>query len=262
MRQRIVAGNWKMNKDYPEGLKLVSEAVNMIKDELREEVLTIFAPSFVHLHSVAQLIKDIPNVELAGQNCHFEHSGAFTGEVSPSMIRSAGAKFVIIGHSERRAYFNETNEILLKKIKAVLESGLRPVFCCGETLEEREAGREESVLSDQLNTVLFHLSESELRQVIIAYEPVWAIGTGRTATPAQAQEMHLFIRNCLSSKCGDAVASEISILYGGSCNPSNAPELFAQPDIDGGLIGGASLKSRDFANIVTCFNTLKRKVYS
>lgn len=261
MRQQIVAGNWKMNKDYAEGLKLVSEAVHMIKDEVRDDVLSIFAPSFIHLHSVAQLIKDVPNVEAAAQDCFYEQSGAYTGEVSPLMIRSTGAKFVIIGHSERRTFFNDTDEVILKKVNAALECGLRPIFCCGETLAEREAGKQESVLFAQLSSVLFKLDDSEFSRVIIAYEPVWAIGTGRTATPDQAQEIHRFIRKSIADKFGKDAAERISILYGGSCNPANAMDLFSEEDIDGGLIGGASLKSRDFADIVKCFNVLKRKAY-
>jgi triosephosphate isomerase len=195
----------------------------------------------------------ISNVKLSAQNCAAETSGAFTGEVSPDMLVSSGAEYVIIGHSERRTLYNEGNEILNKKVKLALNSGLKPIFCCGEVLEEREAGKLFDVVKEQLEVGLKDLSKEEISQVIIAYEPVWAIGTGVVATPDQAQEMHKFIRDLLVDLFDAEVADEMTLLYGGSCKPSNANELFANPDVDGGLIGGASLKAEDFLAIVNAF---------
>ena len=193
-------------------------------------------------------------IRLAAQNCHQAEKGAYTGEISVKMIESVGADFVIIGHSERRQYFNETNELLAQKVAIVIKQGLTPIFCIGETQQERESNRHFDVIREQLREGLFHLVKAEFQQVIIAYEPVWAIGTGLTASPAQAQEMHAFIRSEIAGIYNQEVADATSILYGGSCNPKNAPELFAQPDIDGGLIGGASLKARDFTDIAKVFN--------
>lgn len=253
MRKKIVAGNWKMNNDYFEGLKLASEVIGMISDEVNSDVICIMAPPFIHLNSIAQLIKGKKGISLAAQNCSDQDSGAYTGEVSAKMISSTGATYVIIGHSERRNYFAEDAVLLQKKVNIALQNKLIPIFCIGETLSQRESGKHFELVKQQLVESLFSLSTDEFNKVIIAYEPVWAIGTGLTASPAQAQEMHAFIRETIAGKYGQAIANDKSILYGGSCNPTNAKELFAQSDIDGGLIGGASLKSRDFVNIVKSF---------
>jgi len=249
MRRKIVAGNWKMNLNSQEARQLASEVVNMVKDEVRNGVEVLLFPPFVHLSQVGQLVVERKNIFCGAQNCSALPSGAYTGEISASMIESVGAKFVLIGHSERRQYFNETNEVLAQKVLRAFENNLSPVFCCGELKEEREKGKHFETVSRQIEEGLFHIKSSDFSRVVIAYEPVWAIGTGLTASPAQAQEMHLFIRNLLSKKYG-SLAGEISILYGGSCNEQNAAELFSLPDIDGGLIGGASLKSRSFVNII------------
>src|ERR1017187_10154677 len=250
MRRKIVAGNWKMNTDYPQGLRLASEVVNMVNDEVLNDVTVILAPPFTHLFGISQLIKDSPKVYLAAQNCSAEVSGAFTGEVSVDMINSIGAQYVIIGHSERRHIFGENNAMVERKIQVVLEAGLIPIFCCGETLNERNSGKHFQVINSQLEEALFELNNNEICNVIIAYEPVWAIGTGVNATPQQAQEIHHFIRNSIKEKYGEDISNFTSILYGGSCNSKNAKELFSNPDVDGGLVGGASLKSREFVDIV------------
>ncbi|HYH57530.1 MAG TPA: triose-phosphate isomerase [Anseongella sp.] len=252
MRKKIVAGNWKMNNDYQEGMRLFSEVVNMIKAEVNTNTEVIVGCPYIHLHSFGQMGNG--RVKLSAQNCHHEEKGAYTGEVSVRMIESVGADYVIVGHSERRQYFNENNAVLAKKTTLALRQSLIPIFCIGETRQERESGRHFDVVKEQLREGLFHLVKSEFRQVVIAYEPVWAIGTGLTASPGQAQEMHAFIRNEIAQVYNEDVASETSLLYGGSCNPQNAPELFSQPDIDGGLIGGASLKARDFTDIAKVFN--------
>ncbi len=253
MRQKIVAGNWKMNLEYNEGLYIFSEVINMVNDEVFGIQTAIVCCPYTYLHSLAQLAKGHSKISVGAQNCHQAEAGAFTGEISAKMIRSVGAEYVILGHSERRQYFNESNELLSKKTDIVLGNSLKPVFCIGETLEEREGNRHFEVIKTQLNEGLFHLENSHFTQVIIAYEPVWAIGTGKTASAAQAQEIHAFIRQEIASKYGREIADATSILYGGSCNPKNAAELFSQADIDGGLIGGASLKSRDFVDIIKAF---------
>jgi triosephosphate isomerase len=255
-RKKIVAGNWKMNKDYQAGLELISEAVYMIKDELHKEVSTIFASPFIHLASIQKLMATEKNFHVAAQNCHHEKSGAYTGEVSAEMIKSVGVEYVIIGHSERREYQQEDAAMLAKKVNLALQNGLIPIFCFGEKLEERESGKHFDTVENQLSASLFHLTNVEIKNIVLAYEPVWAIGTGKTASPEQAQEMHAFIRKIVSDKYSTELAEGISILYGGSCNPSNAKSLFSQKDIDGGLIGGASLKSRDFTDIHLAFNEL------
>ncbi len=253
MRKRIVAGNWKMNKTFEEAIDLVSEQIIAFRnDKLPKDIEVIFAPPFPFLKTVSVLI-DIPHVHVAAQNCYIEEKGAFTGEVSASMIRSSGAGYVIIGHSERRMYFNESNEFLAKKVVIALKAGLIPIFCCGETLKDRKNENHFNIVKLQLEESIFHLSESDFQKIVIAYEPVWAIGTGITATPAQAQEMHAYIRKLITDKYNHKVADNISILYGGSCNAKNAKELFANPDIDGGLIGGASLIAQDFVSIVNAF---------
>ncbi len=249
-RQQIVAGNWKMNMNFQEGRDLASEIINSIGPS---EVLTLLCPPFVHLNHVSMLTNGISNLEIGAQNCHQSDSGAYTGEVSASMIKSVGASFVIIGHSERREYFNEDNALLAEKINTALKNDLRPIFCCGEKLDVREAGNHEELVKAQVEQGLFHLDAEAFSKVIIAYEPVWAIGTGKTASPQQAQEMHHFIRGLVAKKYGEPVANSTSILYGGSCKPDNAEEIFSQPDVDGGLIGGASLKAADFIAIVKSF---------
>lgn len=254
MRKKIVAGNWKMNKDYSEGLSLFSEVLNMVKDEVRGEQLVVVCAPFIHLNSLSGLAKGSNQVFVGAQNAHQEVSGAYTGEISAGMLSSVGVEYVILGHSERRQYFGETNELLAKKTDAALKNNLKPIFCIGETLEEREGDRHFDIIKSQLAEATFHLSAEDFSKLVIAYEPVWAIGTGVTASSDQAQEIHAFIRAEIASKYGKEIAENITILYGGSCNPKNAAELFAQNDIDGGLIGGASLKSRDFIDIVKTFN--------
>ena len=252
MRKKIVAGNWKMNLDYAAGISLFSEIVNIIRDEKKGDQTAIICAPFIHLNSLAQLGGS--TVKIGAQNCHQKENGAYTGEISAQMIKSVGAEYVIIGHSERRQYFAESDALLAEKTNIALSAGLVPIFCIGETLDERNNGNFFEILKSQLENGLFHLDPADFAKVIIAYEPVWAIGTGLTATADQAQEVHAFIRSELEGQFGEESAEATSILYGGSCNPKNAAELFAQPDIDGGLIGGASLKSRDFADIVKTFN--------
>ena len=210
---------------------------------------------FIHLYSLGQLAKTYTKVSVGAQNAHQAEAGAYTGEISAKMIASVGAEYVILGHSERRQYFGESNELLAQKTDTVLKHGLSPIFCIGETLQERESGAYFDVIKQQLTEGIFHLDAESFAKLVIAYEPVWAIGTGVTASAEQAQEIHAFIRLEIAAKYGQTVANAITILYGGSCNPKNAPELFAKPDIDGGLIGGASLKSRDFVDILKVFNS-------
>lgn len=254
MRKNIVAGNWKMNCTLPEGKKLASEVIHMVQDEVRNETEIVLIPPFIHLTGIQNLIGSVSNVFLGAQNCHQETSGAYTGEVSTAMLTSVGAKYVILGHSERREYFGETDELLAGKVKHALDNGLIPIFCCGEKLETREAGTQEQVVDEQVEKALFGLRKEEISKVVIAYEPVWAIGTGKTASADQAQEMHAFIRSKIATKYGNDVAQQISILYGGSVKPDNAKEIFAKTDVDGGLIGGASLKSRHFTDIIKAFD--------
>ena len=254
MRKKIVAGNWKMNKNYTDGLSLFSEVVNMAKDELIGDQQVIVCAPYIHLHSLSALAKGQTQVSIGAQNAHQEESGAFTGEISTEMLKSVGVEYVILGHSERRQYFGENNTLLAKKTDIALKNDLKPIFCIGETLTERESGSHFEVIKSQLSEGTFHLEANEFSKLVIAYEPVWAIGTGVTASSDQAQEIHAFIRKEIAVKYGQSVADETSILYGGSCNPKNAAELFSQADIDGGLIGGASLKSRDFVDIAKAFN--------
>ncbi len=250
MRKKIVAGNWKMNTTVAEGVQLAKDVVSKSK-EVPADVKLIIAPPFTHLSSVAEVVKGSA-VGLSAQNCADQAKGAYTGEVSVDMLKSVSCDYVILGHSERRQYYGETDAKLVEKTKLALEAGLSPIFCIGETLEERQAGRHFEVVTAQVKDVLFTLSPEQMANVIIAYEPVWAIGTGLTATAEQAQEIHAEIRKVLTEKFG-TLAEEISILYGGSCKPSNAKELFACPDIDGGLIGGAALKAEDFIGIALSF---------
>ncbi|MEZ0450074.1 triose-phosphate isomerase [Sphingobacterium thalpophilum] len=254
MRKKIVAGNWKMNLDYQSGLSLFSEIINMAKDEVIGNQQLVVCSPFIHLSSLGQLSKNIANVNIGAQNIHQAESGAYTGEVSAVQVKSVGASHVILGHSERRAYFGETDALLATKVDAALKHDLTPIFCVGETKEERESGDFFTVIKTQLADGLFHLSKAAFEAIVLAYEPVWAIGTGLTASPEQAQEVHAFIRKVIAEKYGQETADNTSILYGGSCNPGNAKDLFAQADIDGGLIGGASLKSRDFIDIAKVFN--------
>ena len=253
MRKKIVAGNWKMNMDYSEGISLFSEIVNMVRDEKKGDQQAIICAPYIHLNSLAKL--GGTTVHIGAQNCHQNESGAYTGEISAKMVKSVGCSYVIIGHSERRQYFAENDLLLAEKTKAALAHDLVPIFCIGETLDERNNGDYFEVIKSQLTNGIFDLPAADFAKVVIAYEPVWAIGTGLTASSDQAQEVHAFIRAEIAAKFGAEVAEGISILYGGSCNPKNAAELFAQPDIDGGLIGGASLKSRDFTDIVKAFNS-------
>jgi triosephosphate isomerase (TIM) len=253
MRKKIVAGNWKMNLNFEEGQKLTSEIVNMLKDENVKDVTVVLNPPFVHLYPVKKLIGETSNLFLGSQNCSDKSAGAFTGEISAGMLASFGVSYVILGHSERREYFKETNKLLTDKTRQVLDNGLIPIFCCGEPLEIREAGTHEEYVKQQLTESLFEFSPEEMSKIVIAYEPIWAIGTGKTASSDQAQEMHAALRAHLSGKFGAQLANNTSILYGGSCNPSNAKDIFSKPDVDGGLIGGASLKSRDFVDIVKSF---------
>ncbi|MEM6524901.1 MAG: triose-phosphate isomerase [Bacteroidota bacterium] len=253
MRKKIVAGNWKMNNTLEEGQKLTSEIVNMVNDEVNEDVTVILAAPFTHLTMVKSGISAASKVYLSAQNCSEHASGAYTGEIAAAMLNSVGAEYVILGHSERREYFSETNQQLATKVDIALENRLTPIFCCGESLEIRENGDFVSFVCNQINESLFHLSEKEFSKIVIAYEPIWAIGTGLTASSEQAQEMHAALRSFISDKYGNVIAENTSILYGGSAKPSNAPELFACEDVDGGLIGGASLKSRDFVDIVKSF---------
>jgi len=253
MRKKIVAGNWKMNKTFEEAQALVSEVVNMVNDEVNNQAQVVLCPSFPFLATVSKTIDGNANVHLGAQNCHQNESGAYTGEVSAGMLQSVGVEYVILGHSERRQYFYEDDQLLEAKVKAVLKQGLSPIFCIGESLEQREQDLTFSILETQLKDGLFHVSNEEFERVVIAYEPIWAIGTGKTASSQQAQEVHAFIREQIARHYDAQAADNTTILYGGSCNPGNARELFACPDIDGGLIGGASLKSRDFVDIIKSF---------
>lgn len=253
MRKKIVAGNWKMNKTLDEGLKLASEIVNMVQDESKGGVDVVLFPPFIHLNSVQKLISGASQISLGAQNCSEHEEGAYTGDVSAAMLTSVGAKYVLVGHSERREYHQESDELLAKKVEVALKHGITPIFCCGEPLEVREADGQAGYVTEQLTNSLFGLSKEDFGKIVIAYEPIWAIGTGKTASTEQAQEMHAVIRKHIAGKYGEEVAQQTSILYGGSCNPTNAPELFACADVDGGLIGGASLKSRSFVDIIKSF---------
>jgi len=251
MRKNIVAGNWKMNKTLPEGIELAKS----VKDALAGKTVNcevILGVPFTNLHGVAEAVKGSV-IKVSAENCADKSSGAYTGEVSAAMVASTGAQYVILGHSERRAYYGETSEILKNKTLLALENNLIPIFCIGEVLEEREANKHFDVVKSQIEESLFNLSPEQFGHIVLAYEPVWAIGTGKTASPEQAQEMHAFIREILVSKYGKAIADDTSILYGGSMNASNAKELGAKPDVDGGLIGGASLEVDKFMPIIEAF---------
>lgn len=250
MRAQIAAGNWKMHLTLPEAQKLSSEVLNMVQDEYNGSAQVILAPAFPLLGAVAHLIKGQKRFALAAQTLHEAEQGAYTGEVSAAMLVSAGVSHVILGHSERRQYFGENNALLALKIAQALRHGLKVIYCVGETLELREAGQTMELVGAQMREGAFGLDAQGFSNLIVAYEPVWAIGTGRTASPEQAQEVHAFIRKLIAAQYGETTAAQTPILYGGSVNAANAAQLFAQPDIDGGLVGGASLKSRDFTEIV------------
>ena len=248
MRKKIVAGNWKMNLNLQEGVALAKELNEALAADKPNCDVVICTP-FIHLASVAQVLEGSV-IGLGAENCADKEKGAFTGEVSAEMIKSTGAQYVILGHSERREYYKETPEILKEKVLLAQKNGLKVIFCIGESLAEREANKQNEVVKAELEGSVFNLAEEDFRKIIIAYEPIWAIGTGKTATAEQAEEIHAYIRSIIAEKYGQAVADDTSILYGGSCKASNAPELFAKPDIDGGLIGGASLKCADFKGII------------
>jgi len=251
MRKKIVAGNWKMNTTVAEGVEL-AKAVVAKSAEVPAGVGLIVASPFTHLCCVADALKG-SKVELSAQNCADKEKGAYTGEVSAKMLVSAGCQWTILGHSERRQYYGETDEKLVEKVKLALGEGLGVILCVGENLDEREAGKHFDVVAAQTKNVLYNFTAEDMAKIVVAYEPVWAIGTGKTATAEQAEEIHACIRKVLSEKFGEKVADDTTILYGGSCKPSNAKELFAQPDIDGGLIGGAALKADDFIQIALSF---------
>jgi triosephosphate isomerase len=251
MRKNIVAGNWKMNTTVPEGIEL-AKAVVARSAEVPAEVKLIVATPFTHLVPVADVVKGTV-VGLSAENCADHAKGAYTGEVSADMLVSAGCEYTILGHSERRQYYGETDAKLVEKTKLALGAGLKVILCVGENLDEREAGKHFDVCEEQVKNVLYNFTAEDMKSIIIAYEPVWAIGTGKTATAEQAEEIHAFIRKVVCEKFGAEVADDLTILYGGSCKPSNAKELFAQPDIDGGLIGGAALKADDFIAIALSF---------
>ena len=251
MRKKIVAGNWKMNMNLQDGIALAKELNETLTNEKPNCGVVICTP-FIHLASIAQFLnQDV--IGLGAENCADKEKGAYTGEVSAEMVKSTGAQYVILGHSERRGYYAETPEILKEKVLLALKNGLKVIFCIGESLEEREAGKQNEVVKAELEGSVFNLTEEEFKNIIIAYEPIWAIGTGKTATAEQAEEIHAYIRSIIADRYGKAVADDTTILYGGSCKASNAPELFAKPDIDGGLIGGASLKAADFMGIINAW---------
>ncbi|WP_136479903.1 triose-phosphate isomerase [Cognatitamlana onchidii] len=249
MRKQIVAGNWKMNNDAAQTEALIASLKSQEKTTNAEVMI---APTSVNLSQAVKATEG-SGIEVVAQNMHFAENGAYTGEISASMLKSIGVNTVILGHSERREYFNETDEMLAKKVDAALANNMRVIFCFGEELADRKAGNEETVVGNQIKNALFHLGADAFESIVLAYEPVWAIGTGETASPEQAQDMHAFIRKTLNDKYGAAVADSVSVLYGGSVKPANAQEIFSKPDVDGGLIGGASLKADDFFAIVNAF---------
>lgn len=253
MRKQIAAANWKMNLTLQQAEKLIDDLI-ATPHHLNENQEAVFGIPFPYLINIKNKLAGKKNVFLAAQNCYSKKSGAYTGEVSAEMLQSIGADYVIIGHSERREYFSESNDMLAEKISICFEYGLKPIFCCGESLDIREAGSENDYVEKQLKESLFHLSASQLTGFVIAYEPIWAIGTGKTASSDQAQQMHAHIRSVMAAQYGDEVAGTTSILYGGSVKASNASEIFGQPDVDGGLVGGASLDATEFAAII---NSLK-----
>jgi triosephosphate isomerase (TIM) len=246
-RKKIVAGNWKMHKDYEAGRDLAQDIIEKLQPN---DNLIVLGTPFIHLKGVSMIAKEVSNVAVAAQNCHYETQGAFTGEISAAMVYSTGARYVILGHSERRTLFGESDATVFLKVKAALANQLTPIVCVGESLEHRESNSHLDFVAQQLQDSLFGLTAAECNAVVLAYEPVWAIGTGKTASPDQAQEMHAHIRSLVSKAYDPETAAQLSILYGGSVKPANAAEIFAQPDVDGGLIGGASLVADDFIAIV------------
>ena len=252
MRKNIVAGNWKMNKTFEEADDLLFNLAEGLQDVELDNTEIIVCPPSVYLEMSTDVGLE-NNFFVGAQNCSAQEAGAYTGEISAAMLQSLDVKSCLVGHSERRKYQKESHDELKEKVEQLLENNIQPIFCCGEVIEERESDNHFEVVEAQINDSLFHLREDEILNIVLAYEPVWAIGTGKTATTDQAQEMHAFIRSLLAKKYGNEVADDISILYGGSCNPKNAKELFAQADVDGGLIGGASLKADDFINIIKSF---------
>jgi triosephosphate isomerase len=248
MRRKVIAGNWKMHKDLSESQNLISKLINVLgKEDVNCDI--IICPPFTSLSEAADLVKNT-KIKLGAQNMHFENKGAFTGEVSAAMLKSVGCEYVILGHSERRAIFNESDEIINRKIKKALDSGLKPIFCIGETLQQRDGGIMNDVIKWQVTEGLQHISKGEMEKVIIAYEPVWAIGTGVTATPQQAQEVHVYVRQLINNIFSEDTAQELIIQYGGSVKPDNARELLSQSDIDGALVGGACLEADSFLKII------------
>ena len=246
MRTKMVAGNWKMNKNLQEGVALATELKEQVKNP---KCAVVIGTPFIHLATVSELLKGSP-IQVAAENCADHEKGAYTGEVSAEMVKSAGAEYVILGHSERRQYYAESYEMLAEKVRLALANGLKVIFCIGEVKEEREAGKQNEVVKAQLEGSVFNLSAEEWKNITLAYEPVWAIGTGLTATPAQAQEMHAYLRELVAKNYNAQIADDTTILYGGSCNEKNAAELFANPDVDGGLIGGAALVAEKFLAII------------
>ena len=249
MRTKIVAGNWKMNNDLDASKSLVKKVAKSIKKKSLKNTRVIVAPTFVNLERVAKKAKGT-KVEVAAQNMHFAKNGAYTGEISAEMLKSVGVKIVILGHSERREYFAESDELLAQKVNTALENKMEVIFCFGEVLEDRKSDNHFNVVESQIKNGLFHLEAEAWKHIVLAYEPVWAIGTGETASPEQAQEMHAFIRKIVAEKYNNDVAENVSILYGGSVKPANAQEIFSKTDVDGGLIGGAALNSKDFKDII------------
>ena len=245
----MVAGNWKMNKNLMEALTLASQVITRAK-KMSGQVEIVLAPPSPYLHTINSMSKDLSYVKVAAQDCHHKTSGAFTGDISASMLASMNLAYVILGHSERRKYHQESDALLAQKVSAAIEAGLSVIFCCGEPLSVREKKEHESFVLQQLEASLWHLDAAQIKQIVVAYEPIWAIGTGQTATAEQAQEMHAFIRNSIAQKYTQTIAQTTTILYGGSCNPANAGALFANEDVDGGLVGGASLKAEQFIQII------------
>jgi len=249
MRKHIVAGNWKMNNDLPQTQTLID---NLKQQNKASDAEVMIAPTFTNLWHAFESLRT-NDIEVIAQNMHFAENGAYTGEINASMLKSIGIQTVILGHSERRAYYNETDESLAKKVDTALSNDMRIIFCFGEELQDRKSGNHEHVVESQIKNALFHLEASAFKNIVLAYEPVWAIGTGETASPEQAQDMHKFIRETLANKYDETIADSVSILYGGSVKPDNAQEIFSKPDVDGGLIGGAALKAEDFFAIVNAF---------
>lgn len=249
MRKQIAAANWKMNCTYQQGEKLLNDILNA-NIRLSEHQETIFAVPFPYLIMAKSEVADSANYSISAQNCYYKKSGAYTGEVSAEMLQSIGIRFCVIGHSERREFFKETNAQLAEKVNLCLQHEIMPIFCCGESLDIREAGTQNGFVETQLQESLFHLDEQQIQRIVIAYEPIWAIGTGKTASSEQAQEMHAHLRKTLAAKYGPLVAKQVSILYGGSVKAANAKEIFACADVDGGLVGGASLNAEEFITII------------